>query len=211
MRRTLTLAGTWAAATTAAVGLAWAGVGIVSDQVSEPVRTVAASSPALSPSPTSSPSPTASPSASPTPTATPEPSLGLGPSDEPSDGASAPGATSTPRASDAPAPRPSPSVAPAPGASPSAAPSPSSSPSTTATAPAETRSYQLVGGTVTVRYSSTLVEVLVATPADGFETEIDRDGPTDLKVEFESETHRSRLDAEWEDGAPRDRIREEPR
>ena len=84
---------------------------------------------------------------------------------------------------------------------------------TTARAPAPspaavTRTYDLVGGTATLRFSPTGVTVVAATPAPGFDvgTGDSHDGGT--RVEFESDDHRSRLDAWW-DGGPQDEVRED--
>lgn len=83
-----------------------------------------------------------------------------------------------------------------------------------ATAPAAepvTRSYTLVGGTVVVRFSPTRVEVLSASPNPGFTLEpLDRKGPLEVRVEFNSEDHRSRLRVSW-DGGPRAEIDEDER
>jgi cytoskeletal protein RodZ len=181
MRRSITLVSTWVVATLAAIGLAWAGVGLVADQVAEPVRPldVVAATPSSSPasSPDATPSPSSAPTASPTPV--------------PDDGGAAepPAVTGTSDDSDDDAPS-----------------GPDDDEGEDASA--ETRSYRLVGGTVTISYSATRVDVVVATPADGFDVEVERDGPTDLRVEFTGDDHESRLDASWEEG-PRDRIREE--
>jgi hypothetical protein len=80
--------------------------------------------------------------------------------------------------------------------------------STTTAAPAPvTRTYQLVGGSATVRFSASAVTVLVATPAPGFTAEVeDHDGAA--RVEFESEGHKSRLDAWWA-GGPQAESRED--
>ena len=72
------------------------------------------------------------------------------------------------------------------------------------------RSYDLDGGTATLRFSRTGVTVDVATPAPGFTVEISESHDGGVRVEFESDDHRSRLDAWW-DGGPRDEVREEDR
>ena len=85
--------------------------------------------------------------------------------------------------------------------------------STTTTAPvvapaATTRSYDLVGGTVTVRFSAAGVTLVGATPKAGFSFEKGESHSGGLRVEFEGEDHKSRLDAWW-DGGPQDEVREE--
>jgi len=94
-------------------------------------------------------------------------------------------------------------------------PTPGSGPSgavTTAPPPpppaATTRTYPLVGGTATLRFSADAVEVVVATPNAGFAVEISETHDNGVRVEFESDGHRSRVDAWW-DGGPQDEVREE--
>jgi hypothetical protein len=72
----------------------------------------------------------------------------------------------------------------------------------------ETRTYDLVGGTATVRFSAAGVTVLTATPAPGFTVEIEDSHDGGKRVEFDSDGHESRLDAWW-DGGPRDEVRED--
>lgn len=79
-------------------------------------------------------------------------------------------------------------------------------PPTTA-APAETRTYSLEGGTVTLRFEPGRVTVVFANPAQGFDVEVEPEHVNGVKVEFESPTHRSRVDGWW-DGGPRDRVSE---
>ena len=77
----------------------------------------------------------------------------------------------------------------------------------------QTRSYDLVGGTLTVRFSATRVEVLTASPKEGFILRpIEREGPTDVEVEFRraDDSWRSELRATWERG-PAERIEERDR
>ena len=69
----------------------------------------------------------------------------------------------------------------------------------------ETKTYDLTGGSVGVRFSPSGVTLLSATPHDGFEVDID--AGERVRVEFESDTHESRLEAWWE-GGPRQDIEE---
>jgi len=71
-----------------------------------------------------------------------------------------------------------------------------------------TRSYDLEGGTATLRFSPSGVTVVVATPAPGFTVDIGESHDGGKRVEFESSDHRSRLDAWW-DGGPQDEVRED--
>ena len=71
-----------------------------------------------------------------------------------------------------------------------------------------TRSYDLVGGNATLRFSAAGVTVVVATPAPGFTVDVGESHDGGVRVEFEGEDHRSRLDGWW-DGGPQDEVREE--
>jgi hypothetical protein len=93
---------------------------------------------------------------------------------------------------------------------------PATGPTTTTTAPGPTqpapvtRTFRLEGGTVTISFSPTRVAATAVTPNPGFG--VNKNEPEDggWRVELESESHRSRLDAWW-DGAPQFRPREDPR
>lgn len=74
-------------------------------------------------------------------------------------------------------------------------------------APAETRSYALVGGTATLRFSPQGVTVVTATPNPGFSVDVEPEHGNGVKVEFESEAHESRVDGWW-DGGPVERVSE---
>ncbi len=69
------------------------------------------------------------------------------------------------------------------------------------------QTFELVGGTAVVRYSSTGVSVLYAVPADGFRSSFEPEG-SGMKVEFRSESHRSRVDVWWDNG-PQHSVEEE--
>ena len=81
---------------------------------------------------------------------------------------------------------------------------------TTATTPQpeqfETKTFPLVGGVTSIRFSPSETKVLWATPNPGFEVRIEPESDG-VKVEFRSDDHRSRLDAWWENG-PRHEIQE---
>lgn len=81
-------------------------------------------------------------------------------------------------------------------------------PATVDTAAAdETRTYPLVGGTATLRFSPAGVTVVAANPNPGFSVEVEPEG-SGLEVVFRSATHRSKVEAWW-DGGPRDSVEEE--
>ena len=90
---------------------------------------------------------------------------------------------------------------------------PGTVPTTTTTAPPPpapptTRTYPLVGGTTTLRFSADGVTVVVATPNAGFSVDVNESHDNGVRVEFESDGHRSRVDAWW-DGGPQDEVRED--
>jgi hypothetical protein len=74
----------------------------------------------------------------------------------------------------------------------------------------ETRTYRLEGGTTTIQFSPSEVRATVVTPNPGFSVKTSEAEDTGWRVEFESDTHRSRLDAWW-DGGPQARPREDAR
>jgi hypothetical protein len=137
-----------------AAGVAWAGIGVVGDQVTDD---------------------------RPAPLSAAEVASRL---DEPAPGTTEPGPGSTTATS-----------APSAGA-----------PSTTIGG--ETKTYDLTGGSVSVRFSPSGVTLLWAWPHDGFE--VDTDADDRVRVEFESDTHESRLEAWWQ-GGPRQEVEEDDR
>lgn len=56
------------------------------------------------------------------------------------------------------------------------------------------------GGTVVVRYRPDEVVFQAASPAVGFHVEVDKAGPPEVEVEFESETLKVKFRAKWNDG-----------
>lgn len=81
--------------------------------------------------------------------------------------------------------------------------SPASSSATSPTSTAAEWSLRTItteGGTVVVRYRPNEVALQAATPAPGFETEIDDFGPPRVRVEFESDDTDVRVEARWEGG-----------
>ena len=167
----------WLLAATAAVAVAWQGVNVVGDQVTDerPAPLAAADIEARLAETTTTTT------ASTSTTVPPDP-----------DGSVPPGASPT----TAPF-TPPPAVVPPPTTS---APAPEPAP--------ETRTYTVQGGTAALRFSPAGVTVVFATPADGFSVSTEPEHGNGVKVEFESESHESRIDGWW-DGGPQDRVREE--
>lgn len=84
----------------------------------------------------------------------------------------------------------------------------SAPPTTQAPQPATVRTYTLIGGTATLRFSQGGVTVQDATPQPGYSVEIEAEQGNGVKVEFRSDAHRSQV-AGWWDNGPRDEVREE--
>ena len=90
---------------------------------------------------------------------------------------------------------------------------PGTSPTTTTTTTrpppsAVTRTYNLVGGTATLRFGPAGVQVVAAVPNPGFSVDVSEAHGTGARVEFEDDDHRSRVDGWW-DGTARDEVRED--
>jgi hypothetical protein len=90
---------------------------------------------------------------------------------------------------------------------PTTAPAPGGATPTTTTppgpgpAPAETHTFAMSGGSATLRFAPEGVTVVWATPNPGYQV---RQGPGDnggLRVEFDGDAGRSRVDAWWDGGA----------
>lgn len=182
MKRSVALAAVWAALAVVAVTIAWQGVAVVGDQVTDERPAPLAASDiqerlAAATTTTSTPSTTDTSVTSTTGSTT----------------STVQETTSSTSVTSVPDP---------------AATTSSSTPPSSAAA-GETRTYNLVGGTASLRFLPTGVEVVFANPAAGFTVEIEPEHGNGVKVEFESPTHESRVDGWWE-GGPVDRVREEP-
>ena len=198
MQRNLSFLVAWLIAAAVATTVAWQGVGLVGEQVTserpaplnarevrerladEAVEVGAATTSSTEPS-----SETTSTTAG-TADSVPEP-----PPAPPSDVPASSGPTGQSPAPESSAPAPT--------------PQPTAPPPATASA---TRTYNLVGGTASLRFTPSGVTVDYATPKAGFTVEIEPENGNGVKVEFRSDDHRSRVDGWW-DGGPRERIREE--
>jgi hypothetical protein len=78
----------------------------------------------------------------------------------------------------------------------------------TAPAPAVTRTVSARGGTATIRLGSDEVVVVAATPNAGYTARVSRRSVTSVRVEFERDGARSRIDAWWDTEARVD-VRED--
>ena len=72
--------------------------------------------------------------------------------------------------------------------------------STLASETAEIDSRQIIGGTVVVRWTSTAVELVSASPTDGFSVDVEKRGPEKVEIEFEGDGVKSKYAAEISDG-----------
>lgn len=186
MRKTWVYLTAWFVAGVAAVGLASAGVAVVGRQVTDSSRQAPFSAEqvraelaeAEATTTTSTPEVAA-------PTTTLAPTVTTGP---------------TPPSNDGP-------TGPTPGGPTVTAPTPTTTPPPAVPAPS-TRTYSLVGGTATLRFSATGVAVLSAAPKPGFSVDVGAGHNGGARVEFESDDHRSRVDGWWA-GGPQDEVRED--
>ncbi|MCO8126126.1 hypothetical protein NHL50_02775 [Acidimicrobiia bacterium EGI L10123] len=99
--------------------------------------------------------------------------------------------------------------APGPAPTTTTVPPATTAPPPTAAPAGETRTYTLVGGTASLRFTPSGVTVVFANPAQGFDVEIEPEHGNGVKIEFENDAHESRLEGWWE-GGPQDRIEERP-
>jgi len=83
---------------------------------------------------------------------------------------------------------------------PSPPPTTTSTTSTTPPPASEIRSYELVGGSVTVEIGSSTVQLAGASPKAGFRMEVEANGPNKVQVEFTSDHHESHFSGEFKDG-----------
>lgn len=168
--RSWKLVGAWVVVLLITTSLAWQIVSLASNQVADEPVAIAAA--------TTTPqdrSTTSSPTTTPGPT-------------------TAPSTTGTTTAGSTPT-----TSTPGGGGSSSQSPS-STSPTSSSAAAWSLRTITTQGGTVVVRYRPNEVELQAATPAPGFEMEIDDSGPPRVRVEFENDDSDIRVEARWEDG-----------
>src|SRR3954466_2425668 len=197
MSKRVALALTWVAATCLAVFVALQAVGAIGDQVTD---TANASGRQPGTAAISSPSSTTASTAVTPCAAAPVPAPAADP------GAPSGAATGTPAAAGGgstgspPAPA---SEAPVPGADPPVAseeqpeqeqnesqgsPSP---PAPDEEAPGPTTSYSLQGGSIGVRCTGSAIKLVYSSPAQGFTTDVNSDGPGEVDVRFQSDQHES--------------------
>lgn len=189
MGRVVTFAAAWVAAAAVAVAVAWQGVGIVTSQVTDDRPAALASGEVRQLAEGARTTTTVPAPAVPVTTA---PSVSF------------PGATTT-------ALPPAPATVPlTTTTAPATATAPTPATTTTVPVAAETRTYNVVGGSVSLRFAPTGVTVVWATPNSGFEVDVEPENTNGVRVRFESDAHRSRVDGWW-DGGPRDDVREVPR
>ena len=71
--------------------------------------------------------------------------------------------------------------------------------------------HDLKGGTVVLSFGSGEVNLVSATPRPGFSVDPEHTGPIEVEVKFESNDHKSKLEAHVEGGELRVETEEEPR
>ena len=191
MRRAVTFGIAWLTAAAIAAVIAWQGVGVVGEQVTDdrPAPLQASEVAAALAEATTSTAPATGP-----------PAGGPGTSTTLPGGATATVGSTPSAAPTTTAPTPAPAAV---------SPAPTTTVPVSAPAAAETRTYNLVGGSAALRFDAGTVTVVWATPNAGFTVDTGNEG-SGVRVEFESDAHRSRVDGWWDDG-PRDEVREEPR
>lgn len=200
----------WAAAVVVAVGASTAAVTLATDSVTQPPA-VGLASPSDGTTP-GEPTPSGDPS--PTDAATAEPSPGVEDTDGSGDGTTA-GSGTTPTTedpSDEPSPVPSPRDDDTDDTDDDGTDDDDQSSTATGTCGdrgGESRSATSVGGQAGFCFVDGNVELVYATPSDdGFTVDVD-DEAGEVRVTFTSDDHESRIDADYEDGQPRVRVREE--
>lgn len=83
-------------------------------------------------------------------------------------------------------------------------------PTTTTTVPVSYSTHDLIGGTVVLAFGNGQVNLVSATPRPGFSVEAEHTGPDEVEVKFESNDHKSELEAYVRDGELRVETEEEP-
>jgi hypothetical protein len=186
----------WLGGTAAAIGVAWAGVAVVDNQVIDPAPAINV---------VGNPQAVTERQSTPTTSAPPAASFAV----QSSSTTGGIGGTQPPTSAAPANQRPTTEASPTTQTPTTQAPTtqtPTTQTPTTQAATSET--YALVGGTAAVSFSADGVVVLWATPNPGFTVKVESASPG-LKVEFRADHHRSRVDVWWATGA-RHTIREEP-
>ncbi len=81
-----------------------------------------------------------------------------------------------------------------------AVPTTTEAPAASTTEAARIDSREITGGTVVVRWTSSSVELVSASPADGFHVDVEKRGPDQVVIEFEGSGVKSKYSAEIADG-----------
>ncbi len=170
----------WLAVTATAVFVAAAAVGSVRDQVTETPAAMVPTTSTITASTSGSSVPTTAVDASSSTTTTTTPSAN-------STTTTAAAPTTTTTTPSKPAPTTTTTSAPA-------------TTTTTVPPPTDIRSYDLIGGVVTVEIGSSAVRLAGASPKSGFRMEVENSGPKKVEVEFKSNEHESKFSGEFKDG-----------
>jgi hypothetical protein len=181
VRRAVSFGVAWAVAAVVATFVAWQGVALVGEQVTDTRPAPLGPSAVAAPGVTTTTAPAVTSTSS-----IPTPSTPTTASTLPAQVGPPPPASGAPTG-----------TAPGSGTSPPAIPA------------AETRSYPLVGGDASLQFAPSGVTVLFATPRPGFTVEVSNSHGNGVRVRFESDDHRSEVEGWWDSG-PQDEVREEP-
>jgi len=195
MRRVALYGAGWLAAAAVAVLLAWQGVGRVGISVTD-----------RHPRPLSADQAREALAGGAAPSANPAPDPGaVNPPAPPATGNPVPTRPSPTRTTVPSRPVP---PAPSPTTAPTTVTTRPAAPATTTTTAGVLRTYNLVGGSVTLRFDpSGKVTVVWANPNPGFRVEVDDRSDGGVRVRFDSDSHRSQVEAWWS-GGPQDQVEE---
>ena len=68
----------------------------------------------------------------------------------------------------------------------------------------------MIGGTVILSFGGGEVHLVSAVPRPGFSADYEHTGPLEVEIKFESNDHKSKLEAKFENGELKVDIEEEP-
>ncbi|MDX2344260.1 MAG: hypothetical protein QNL12_11270, partial [Acidimicrobiia bacterium] len=73
-------------------------------------------------------------------------------------------------------------------------------PQTTTTLALSNETYDMIGGTVILSFGGGEVHLVSAAPRPGFSADYEHTGPVEVEIKFESNDHKSKLEAKFESG-----------
>lgn len=119
--------------------------------------------------------------------------------------------TGTPEPTDSPTEEPTatPTTTPTGTAEPSDPSSPTDEPASPAAPKEVVRTWHVDGGTVAASCVGSRIDLLYATPADGWTVEVGSGGPEHIEVELHRSERETKVEAECRDGVPKAEVRTE--